>query len=162
MMITSLIAFKIEWNLVDVLTLILSLIAIMVSVITHIREQNNTQRINAINLDAEFYRKIFFNSLINQIPAQRIKIKLSNNRVSKVDGLSKELNDLRKRCAFFKFKNAEFYNPLVNKLQDLEDKLVLLPNEDRIDENKFRKIEMELDKNIREIYEFIMKSYNGL
>lgn len=106
------------------LELALSIIAIVISVITIFIEFYGNQRVNRINLEANFYEKIYNEFLINKIPNARNAITYNNNIVSGVDELIDVLNDMRRKSLFFKYKEEKFYNILCKKLQDLENELV--------------------------------------
>lgn len=106
------------------LELVLSIIAIVISIITIFIEFCGNQRVNRINLEANFYEKIYNEFLIDKIPNARNAIVYNNNKVSGADELIDVLNDMRRKSLFFKYKEEKFYNTLCKKLQDLENELV--------------------------------------
>ena len=52
-------------------------------------------------------------------------IHYNNQTVSDTDDLINVLNEIRQASLFFKYKDKEYYKTLYDKLQDLENKLVV-------------------------------------
>lgn len=142
------------------LELVLSIIAIVISVITIFIEFYGNQRVNRINLEANFYEKIYNDFLIDKIPNARNAIAYNNNIVSGADELIDVLNDMRRKSLFFKYKEEKFYNELCKKLQELENELVK-KSDMELDNDNFCQFVENIKKALEEIYDIVLCKYTG-
>lgn len=140
--------------------MILSILALAISIITAIIEYVWNKAINITNLESEFYKNIYFDYLMKKIPEARQEIRYNNGKVCDVVKLTDVLNDMRQDSLFFKYKDKGFYNSLKQKLQNLEDYLVK-SNDKEMDADDFVEFNSEINCKIEEIYDFIMKKYKG-
>lgn len=141
------------------LELILSVIAIVVSVGSVFFEYYWNQKINRTNLEADFYRDIYGKYLMEDIPKARIEICHCDGTLSGTDELIDVLNNIRHASLFFKFQNKQYYTSLCNKLQGLEDKLVKKTG--RMDRDTYENFLEEINKDLEDIYHIMMKKYVG-
>lgn len=141
------------------LELILAIIAIVVSIISVVVQCFFSQKNNRTNLEADFFKDIYGDYLMKTIPEARQVIHYSNNMVTDTDDLSEVLNDIRQSSLFFKYKDKTYYQLLCNKLQLLEDKLVKKTGYMKDDD--YADFILEINKDIEEIYDIIMKKYIG-
>lgn len=111
-------------NLSLTLELLLSILAIIISVFSVFFEYYWSQRINRTNLEADFFKDIYGDYLMKKIPAARTVFHYSNHILSDTDDLIEVLNDIRRSSLFYKYKDKKFYKKLCTLLQGLEDKLV--------------------------------------
>lgn len=142
------------------LELVLSIIAIVISVITIFIEFYGNQRVNRINLEANFYKKIYNEFLIDKIPNARNAIVYNNNIVSGADELIDVLNDMRRKSLFFKYKEEKFYNTICKKMQDLENELVK-KSDLELDSDDYCKFVEYIKKALEEIYDIILCKHTG-
>lgn len=142
------------------LELALSVIAIVISIITIFIEFYGNQRVNRINLEANFYEKIYNDFLIEQIPNARNAIVYNNHIVSGVDILIDVLNDMRRKSLFFKYKEEKFYTNLCTKLQELENELVK-KSDIELDNDDYCKFVEYIKKSLEEVYDIILCKYTG-
>lgn len=142
------------------LELILSILAILISICTAVGEFIWNKSINTTNLEAEFYKEIYFEYLMKKIPKARQEMRYNDDGIKDIETLLDTLNTMRQDSLFFKYKDKNFYNGLKEKLQDLEDFLVLNSNK-KIDFDDYIVVNNEINKRIEDIYEFIMKKYKG-
>ncbi|MCH5250573.1 MAG: hypothetical protein J1E98_11595 [Lachnospiraceae bacterium] len=140
--------------------LVISIIALMISVGSSVFEYFWNRHISRKNAETEIYKDIFIEYLIKKIPEARNKIHYGNEILSDIDDLVNVLNDLRRDILFFKFSDNCFYRELYKKLQKLEDKLVTISGK-KIDADEFADFHKGLDEDIHNIYNFIMKKYIG-
>lgn len=146
---------------IDVISLVISAVAIGISVIVYNKEKENAGKLNIINLESDIYKEIFFVYLIDKIPNAREKIKYNNKKISNVDSLMLELNNMRKRSLFFKYKDIDFYKQLKSKLQELEDYLVDISNRSEVEHDDFGKENEKINQHMEQIYRIVMKKYSG-
>lgn len=139
---------------------IVSIIALIISIIAIALELYGAQRINIINLKSSFYTKIYDDYLINKIPVARRKILYNNNCVSNVDDLVKQLNDMRRSSLFFKYSDKNFYDGLVKKLQKLENELVEKCDKE-LEPDDFCGFNESLNNQLDDIYKFVLTKYTG-
>ena len=142
------------------LEMILSILAIIISVATAIGEFIWNRAINATNLESEFYKEIYFQYLMKKIPKARQEIRFNENKIQDVESLIDTLNNVRQDSLFFKYKDKQFYIKLKDELQSLEDYLVSISNK-KMDSDEFSIANTEINKKIELIYEIIMKKYKG-
>ena len=139
----------------------ISIFAIIVSILAVIISTCQNQRTRDISLHAEYFRVIFDKYLIKKLPKLRAKISFKEtNEIVGVDELCDELNNMRRDSQFFHYSNNTFYNKLVVNLQALEDCLVLAKN------RKFSSPEQEsflisVQAKYNSIYSIIECSYRG-
>lgn len=143
------------------LELVLSILAIVISVITAIAEYMWNKSINTTNLEAEFYKDIYFEYLMKKIPQARQEIRYNNKKIEDIDKFVNVLNDMRRDSLFFRYKDKMFYDVLKKQLQDLED-YVTRESCDELDADEFVTFSNKMSEQIEQIYGSIMKKYRGL
>ena len=141
------------------LELVLSVLAIMISVCSVIFEYFWNQKINRTNLEADFFKDIYGEYLMKKIPEARNVIHYNNQVVSDTDDLINVLNDIRQSSLFFKYKDKEYYKTLCDNLQGLEDKLVKKTG--KMNDDDYAEFIQEINTDIEGIYDIIMKKYVG-
>ena len=139
--------------------LILSILAIIISVAVAVGEYRWNKKINQTNLDAEFYKEIYFEYLMKRIPCARQAIRYNNEKVEDTGELQDCLNDLRRESLFFRYKDRDFYDKLKSLLQEFEDYLVT--NSKGMDADEFSSFNNRMNKYIEEVYKIIMTKYKG-
>ena len=110
----------------DVLALLISIAAILISIVIAVIDHNRDYAITQTNLEHDYYKVIFRKHLLYGIPSARRFIILTNDRhIMHTAKLVRELNAMRRDSLFFLYHNRAFYDSLKTKLQDLEDYLVI-------------------------------------
>lgn len=142
------------------LEMVLSLIAIIISLVAIAFEFFGNQRINRVNLRSIYYEKIYNDFLVTKIPEARNKLIYNNNNVSNTDELIDVLNDMRRKSLFFKYQDEKFYKRICSMLQNLEDKLVT-NGEKTLDSDEYCKFTNEVKESIEKIYKAIFDRYTG-
>lgn len=153
-------AILVENELTFTVELFLSILAVIISIFAVFFEYYWSQKINRTNLEADFYKDIYGDYLMNKIPEARRVILYSNHVISDTDDLIDVLNDIRHSSLFYKYKDKNFYEKLCSQLQKLEDKLVkdtgvIIEDEYYVDFTK------TVNKDIEDIYNTIMDKYIG-
>lgn len=141
------------------LELVLSVLAIIISVGSVIFEYFWNQKINRTNLEADFFKDIYGEYLMKRIPEARNVIHYNNQIVSDTEDLINVLNDIRQSSLFYKYKDKGYYKILCGKLQGLEDKLVQKTGE--MSDDDYAEFIQEMNADIEGIYDIIMKKYIG-
>lgn len=147
----------------DIVSIVLSIIAIVISITVAILEYIRDYRINYVNLEAEYYKKIFETHLIDKIPTARKYISFNyRSKLVGVDNLINALQEMQKDSLYFLYNNKNFYDKLKKRAQKLEDYLVEKANDGEIsNENEQREILNSINQYIEDLYIEISKGYNG-
>lgn len=143
------------------LELVLSVLAIIISVVVAIVEYVWNKWINTTNLEAEFYKDIYFEYLMKTIPEARQEIRYNNKKIEDIDKFTNVLNDMRRDSLFFRYKDKAFYDKLKNQLQSLEDYVTQVSSKDEVDAEEFSTFTSKMSEQIEQIYDSIMKRYKG-
>lgn len=140
----------------------LSVIAIIISIMTVFFEFYYTTHNNKSSLMSIYYSETYKKYLTNLVPDARMAI--SYNKQTKVlsgtDMLEEVILDIRKDSLYFKYQNKKFYNKLMEKL-DLIDDLLVLNGQTRLAWNSYKEFETKLDDIIAKMYELINDNYTG-
>lgn len=140
--------------------LVLSIVAIIISLAAIAFEFFGNQRINRVNLRSTYYVEIYNNFLVTKIPEARNKLIYNNNRISNTDELIDVLNDMRRKSLFFKYQDEKFYKKICDLLQSLEDKLVT-DGDESLDSDEYCSFTKEVKESIDKIYKMIFDRYTG-
>lgn len=142
--------------------LIISIVAIIISVVTLVTELFFSNRNNKINLEAHFFTKIFDDYLITQIPEKRKKMTRDSEtgKITGVDEFYDVLVELRQGAIYYKFKDKDFYINLFNKVMKLEEMLDEL-GQRSYDEDSYDIAKEKINAEIEKLYLFIADKYVG-
>ena len=140
--------------------LVLSIIAIIISLVAIAFEFFGNQRINRVNLRSTYYEEIYNGFLVTKIPEARNKLIYNNNRISNTDELIDVLNDMRRKSLFFKYQDEKFYKKICDLLQNLEDKLVT-HGDKSLDSDEYCSFTKAVKESIDKIYKTIFDRYTG-
>lgn len=146
---------------VDILTLVLSVLAIIVSICSAVATYHQTQRGQRISLEADYFSDIFKDYLLNRIPKAWRKIAFSDGEIIQDNDLTNELVKLSKESQYFMFSDNDFYIELKEKLQNIEDELVNAHNYNysKRQQASFMK---RISRQLHDMYHFINKRYYGI
>lgn len=137
----------------------LSILALVISIGTAVFEYFWNVRINKTNLEAELVKDAYKDFLMIKIPEARNYIHYGDETLSDTDKLVEVLNEVRQASLFYKFKDKRYYTVLCYKLQNIEDKLVMKTG--KMSNDDFSVFNTELNRDIEEIYQIIIKKYHG-
>lgn len=145
----------------DVISIFISIVALIVSIIVAINNNQRETKINQVNLESEYYREIYKEHLIKGIPNARKYIGFTaDGRLRDTKELRNELNMIRQDSLYFLYVNKNYYIGLKEITQDLED--YLINNEECIFEGEDRtELLNEIQKKIRNLYKYISDNYLG-
>ncbi len=138
--------------------MILSIIAILVSIISFICTFYQANKHNTINLKSRFYEKIFDEYLTEKIPEAMRKIYYDNNtnRLSDADNIRQVLSDLKKECLFFKYSDQKFYKSLIKLINDLEQEISNKLNNPESDNQAQSENILKIGNKVGKIYKYIL------
>lgn len=141
------------------ISIIISIIAIAVSIISMITMNKRQYRINNINLESVYFKEIYMHHLIHNIPNNRNLIKFDcNDKLIGTDELIDELQLLLQDSLYFYYTNEKFYDSLEKCVQKLENYLV--ENSDRVfTGEKQTKGYNTIRDDISSIYKVISENY---
>lgn len=148
-------------NLISILSLVIAAVSIICSYFTWKKSDATTKRLNKINLESEFYIKIFKEYLITKIPTARNEIFINvGGKVSEYTRMTNTLIDLKREIKYFAYRNNSFYKELKRKIEAIEDYLINSNNRTYMGSDGSSYL-YELDKMIEEFYKFVLNGYFG-
>lgn len=143
------------------LELLLSIIAILISIFSIFFEYVWNKKINRINLEADFFKEIYGDYLMKEIPNARNYFHYNNHILSDTGDLIDVLNEIRRSSLFYKYKDKKFYIDLCVCLQGLEDELVGKEGKIFKDDDDYTEFISGINKDIEKLYSIIMNKYIG-
>lgn len=139
---------------------ILSIIAILISIGVPLFEHFSNRRINNINIDSHYYTVVYEKYLLIDIPENRMRIeRLRSGEVEGREEFLEMLRNIRKKSLCFKFVNEDFYKILYGHIQNLEDEIIMLP--DNVSEEAYVQFIRKIDGIIYDIYVCINNASHG-
>ena len=144
----------------EIASLIISIIAILLSLLATIMQIKNSKKINDINLEADLLISLITDSITKEIPNAYSNICFPKGVLSKTKDLQNSINRLLEKMRFFKYYDKAFYESIKEKGQALEDYIV--ENEGKHFElDDCSKVTDKISKMISDIYYLIKKKYHG-
>ena len=143
--------------------LIVSIIALLVSIAISLIGIWVQKKINRSNLEAIYFETIFKSYLLEIIPEKVSKIKFGTN--NKLNNNYKELNDtmmeMVRKARYFSFSRPKFYNELTDMTRELEDYLIELSSKTIEQTTKQNEIIIKIEKLVGKIMVHINKNYSS-
>lgn len=143
----------------DIIAIVVSICALLVSILSPAFEFYWNKKMNVQNLTAEYFREIYGKIIYEDIPINREYIHFDGNELSGTENLIDTLRTIRGRSVYFKIANNNFYNNLISHLQGLEDYLVQTPNQ--MTSSQFANFHKKVDEYLEKIYSDISNGYLG-
>ena len=141
----------------DVVALIVSVVSVFASFILTKIELAHNDKTNSLNLENEYFRKVFTDFMVNNVPSARSALYVTESGIlSGKQALINELHNIMKQSLYYKYADYEFYDKMCDKIQELEDFLVDGYNE--IDSNSITDM---IDSYIESIYLCLHNRYQG-
>ncbi len=141
---------------------ILSVIAIIISVVSAIFQWKRESHFNKVNLEADYFKELYKEHLLKNLPKKRLLLHFKNGILCDMDGLLDELNSIRQNSLYFYYVDAKFYMELKNVLQDLEDYLIECGNQVISDKENQEIVFQEIQEKLKKLYDVLMKRYYGV
>ena len=102
--------------------LLLSVIALIVSIINACYTYNQKEKHNRINIRSKYFEKVFDQHLLVNLPVARKYLRFdSEGHLTDVEKLSSALSDMRQSALYFMFANRNFYEELRADIEKLDD-----------------------------------------
>lgn len=113
----------------EIFSLIISIAALVMSLIALVVESRRDYNITKIDLHASICGRIFDDFLVDDIPAARKELKfMPNGKLSGWNKMSEELIDILPRALYYKYDDQKFYERLKSQCMDLQTDIVLTAN----------------------------------
>lgn len=148
--------------IISVISIGISLVAIVMSWKTSILQNESEKRMNDINLEAELWVDVFKKYIISLIPNARKKIFIDPSGFLKDwNELSVVLSKLKNDAIYFQYRNKKFYSDLMAKKIEIEEFLGCYDGK-QIQNKEVTEFFSKLDELIDEFYNIIFSNYlNG-
>lgn len=140
---------------------ILAALAILISIITAMKQWRNDIKMNRINLEAEYFKQIYSEHLLKKLPKARGYVQFKSNGVLLVDDMTDELNMIRQDSIYFFYADNKFYEKLKSGLGELEDYLVACSNQIISDTSIQKTVMQEIEDKLNIIYDILTRKYYG-
>ncbi len=115
----------------EVASLIISIVALLSSVIVAIYDKRVDKKLNDITMESLYFNELYKDLLLNKIPENRLKITINyEGKLIGGDDLVKTLKEIRRNSTYFLYTDKRFYERLKNSAQELED--YILSTEDKV------------------------------
>lgn len=141
----------------DVITNTIAILALVASMAS-IYFQN---KVSKASLESDFFIKTFQNFLIEDIPDSVEILRFDESGLlTDFDQLSTNLTKLKKKILYFKYRDNRFYGQLKNKIDEIDDFVIILYSKKR-DKNQQDEDMEKLNQKIKELYSVMFSYYFG-
>jgi len=145
----------------DVAAFVISLLALVLSIIVAIVEAYRDAKNTKISIEFEFYKEIYKEYLVCKIPQARGLMWFdANSQLQDSQALIDELNSMRRDSLYFMYNNKNFYKTLKGNLQELEDYIVKSEGK-TMDAQDRAEFETRVQNGLDSVYTTISKGYFG-
>lgn len=143
----------------EIAAIVLSAVAVIISVVVPIYQDKAEKKLNRIELKAIYHQDIYKNYLIKEIPVARRYLTFDNDgRLANIDKLCSCLRGITFDSLYFLYAAPSYYHMLQEKCGMLEDYLVECSQKPHSKEIT-KQIENEIQIKIKEIYDIIEDKY---
>jgi len=141
--------------------LIISIVSLLGSFAISIWTFRQNRRLNSINLQSDYYKKIFENYLLKDIPiAVRLIFFKPDGKLDKdYKELNKVLLEMLEDCTYFAYANNVFYEKLRESILEIDDKLVEISGTIVIDSNRQNEFIYSIHQDMQSMIKLINKHY---
>lgn len=147
--------------ILDIFTLVLSTIAIVISIIVSVIQHLREKKINSTNLESIYLNDIYKEYLIKQIPTARKIININpSGEISGTNVLIDVLQNLMSDSVYYLYNDEGFYKILIPQCQKLEDYLTLKSDKKILGEEQLE-FYNTIQTDLKKIYEIINNRYIG-
>lgn len=146
----------------DLAAIIISVIALIASIIVAVVQYKSNIRINHINLEAIYFNDIYKDYLIKKLPKSRSLLHIdSGGKLLYINDLVIDLQQMRKDSLYYLYKDKAYYTELKKSLQKLEDFLVE-QSANTIPHEEYANFHYKIEEDLREIYSLITNKFLGV
>ncbi len=150
---------KHQYDIIDYIAIILSLIAIVVSIYGIYSQK----KMNDVNLQAAYFKEIFGDYLKNKIPEVCAKLNYDEN--GKLNKSYREISfiffDMIQECGYFKYADNDFFFDLKNMVKELDEELVEMAGDVEKDKSLQKKNIIKIHARVEKIFARINKAYQN-
>lgn len=143
----------------DVIALVISICAFIVSVLVPIFEFLWNNKMNKHNLEAEYFREMYGEIMYQKIPKAIEYFHFDGKKIYGTDNMLDVLREIRTRSLYFKVTDKLFFDELKRTVQDLEDYIVQTPDE--MTTVQFATFYATVNQKIEVIYARMSNKYIG-
>ena len=143
----------------DVIALVISICAFIVSVLVPIFEFLWNNKMNKHNLEAEYFREMYGEIIYQKIPKALEFFHFDGKKIYGTDNMLEVLREIRTRSLYFKVTDKMFFDELKRTVQDLEDYIVQTPDE--MTTVQFATFYATVNQKIEVIYARMSNKYIG-
>ncbi len=144
----------------DIITLILSIIAIFVAGLVGYLQSSQIRISSLLDLESQYFREIYSKYLLKKIPEALQQISFPEQKISGSESLQECLTNMRHDSAYYRWTNPEFYQKLKTSMSDLEDYVVNASNR-TFDPELQTDFNANVQAKLNIIYSTITNSYHG-
>ena len=144
----------------ELASLIISIVAIFLSLLVTIWQNKCSKAINDINLEADLLKELITKPLTEEIPNAYKDLCFPNGVLSETEPLQTAITNLLEKLRFFKYYDAHFYSEIKKKGQALEDYIVSNDGK-HFDNDDMSKTLDEISQMISEVYFLLKSKYHG-
>lgn len=139
----------------------IALLALTISVLSAIHSYRLQKKINAQNLQAVYFEKIFLHYLLKKIPDVVTKLGFDGSGRLKANyrEINKTMMNMVREARYFLYANQKFYLELTDKTKALEDALIELSNEKIVFKDEQDRELIRIHLLVGEIISYINKNY---
>lgn len=142
---------------------VLSIVAIIVSVISIYKASSVSKEITNKTLRKEYFDKIFSNFMLKDFP-QKIMGSLELESLEDSEGfyeIDSIIMSIMKECKVYKYMNQDFYLSFYQEIMKLEDKIYEYydAKEKGFSADEYEKIMLDIEEIAKNIYELLRTEY---
>lgn len=143
-------------DIIALIAVIVSLVAIVLSILA----MKQTTNINKTNLQAEYFKKIFFEYIVDFIPEKAMKLRYTNGKLDEnYRDLIEVVMEMFQNSKFFSYAKQDFYMDLKKECEVFEDVVLEIAGRRTyvIEEQKNNLV--NINTELQKIVELINKNY---
>lgn len=145
----------------EIVALIISIIAVIISVGVPIYEKANDKRVNDINLNSEYLKEIYILYLTKEIPKSRKIMRFKHNVLCDTNDFCNTLKSFLCDIQFYMYIDKYFYDRLKQVIQELED-FVMEADGATLNDDEKNEFWDNIDSYLNSIYDLMNQKYiNG-
>lgn len=144
----------------EVAALIISILAIFISIGVPVYEKNNAKKVNDINLNSEYLKEIYISYLTKEIPKSRKIMRFKYNILCDTNDFCNTLKSFLSDIQFYMYIDKLFYERLKQEIQDLED-FVMDSDSKTFSDFEKTKFWDAVDKHLDSIYDLMNQKYTN-
>ena len=144
----------------DIISILLSLLAVIVSIESLRRTNNLTKKIAEKQLSTKFFEELYFEYIITKLPKSILEVKecSSTNLAIKSEKAQEIIIEILMQSQFYKYFDEKFYNTIRQTLINVEEILTKL-QEPVIDSNNIFDLRRDLANGLNNFYDDLKNYY---